>query len=337
MKEAMFYEKLDEGKVKCNLCPWNCVIDEGDRGVCGVRENRDGILYSLSYDNVSSTNLDPIEKKPLFNFAPGTRTYSICTPGCNWKCKYCQNWQLSQGDLGGRSISPEKIVEGAKSSGASGISYTYTEPTIFYELAYDTAKIAHENGLYNTFVTNGFINPEPVREIAPYLDGVTVDFKGSGNEDFLKEFAGVPTVEPIYTSIKEYFEAGVHVEITDLIVPRVGDSMESTEDLIDWISEGPGVDTPLHFLRFYPAYRVKDIPPTPVETLMEAKELAESKGMNYVYLGNVPGENSTRCPNCGHEIITRRMSRTVAVNLDDGRCPNCGDPVNVAGLNWTSG
>ncbi|MFP3953087.1 MAG: AmmeMemoRadiSam system radical SAM enzyme [Candidatus Acetothermia bacterium] len=337
MKEAMFYEGIGRDRVRCNLCPWNCEIDEGERGICGVRENRNGTLYSLSYDNLTSANLDPIEKKPLFNFAPGTETYSICTAGCNWKCKYCQNWQLSQGDLTGRSTSPEEIVTKAKDAGAKGISYTYTEPTIFYELAYETARIAHENGLYNTFVTNGYINPEPVRRIAPFLDAVTVDFKGSGDEDFLKKFAGVADLAPVYTSIMEYYRNGVHVEITDLIVPEIGDSKESTETMVDWIANNPGADTPLHFLRFYPAYRVKDLPPTPIETLTEAKQIAESRGMDYVYLGNVGRDNSTRCPNCGHEIITRRGPRALRVDIANGLCPNCGKSINVSGLDWTGG
>lgn len=335
MKEAMFYEQLDENKVRCNLCPWNCVIAEGERGVCKVRENRGGKLYSLSYDNLSSASMDPIEKKPLFNFAPGTKTYSICTPGCNWKCKYCQNWQLSQGDLGGQSVTPEEIVEDAKRSGAKGISFTYTEPTIFYELAYDTAKLAHENGLYNTFVTNGYINPEPVRRISPYLDAVTVDFKGSGDEDFLKEFAGVPGLDPVYEAIQEYDRGGLHVEITDLIVPEVGDSIEQVKELVDWVADTVGTSTPIHFLRFYPAYKVKDLPPTPVKTLKQARETAVNGGMEYVYLGNVREENTTKCPNCGQTIISRSMTRASRVNIENGHCPNCGNKVNVSGLKWT--
>lgn len=333
-KEARFYEKTEGGAVNCNLCPWNCRISEGERGVCEVRENNDGKLYSLSYDNLSSSSLDPIEKKPLFNFAPGTKTYSICTPGCNWKCKYCQNWQLSQGSIRGRSVEPREIVEAAKKSGARGISYTYTEPTIFYELAYDTARIAKEEGLYNTFVTNGYINPEPIREIGPYLDAVTVDFKGSGDEEFLKDFAGVKSVDPIYKAIKEYRDQGVHVEITDLIVPKVGDSEAKIKQLVDWIVENLGQETPVHFLRFYPAHEVQDLPPTDVGKLETARDIAESAGLNYVYLGNVRKENHTTCPSCGNRVVRRSAGRVLELDLSDGECSKCGTRIGISGLEW---
>ncbi|MCF7891007.1 AmmeMemoRadiSam system radical SAM enzyme [Candidatus Bipolaricaulota bacterium] len=337
MKEARFYEELEGEKVKCRLCPWNCQISERERGVCGVRENREGKLYSLSYDNLKSGTTDPIEKKPLFNFAPGTRTYSICTPGCNWKCKYCQNWQLSQGSLNGKSVSPEEIVEAAKNSGARGISYTYTEPAIFYELAYETAKLAKEEGLYNTFVTNGYINPQPIKEIGPHLDAVTVDFKGSGDEEFLKEFAGVPSVDPVYTAIKEYRDQGVHVEITDLIVPRVGDSEAKIEQLVNWVRNNLGAGTPLHFLRFYPANEVQELPPTDVSKLEAAREIAESAGMEYVYLGNVRRNNDTRCPSCGNKVVNRSAGRLMELDLKDGRCAQCWEEVGLAGLEWVEG
>lgn len=337
MKEARFYEEMEGEKVKCRLCPWNCEISQGERGVCGVRENREGKLYSLSYDNLRSGTSDPIEKKPLFNFAPGTKTYSICTPGCNWKCKYCQNWQLSQGSLNGRSVDPEEIVVAAKRSGSKGISYTYTEPTIFYELAYETARIAKEEGLYNTFVTNGYINPEPIRDIGPYLDAVTVDFKGSGDEEFLKEFAGVPSVDPVYKAIKEYRNQGIHVEITDLIVPSVGDSERKIEQLVNWVKDNLGVETPLHFLRFYPAHEVQDLPPTDVSKLETAREIAETAGMEYVYLGNVRRNNDTSCPSCGNKVLSRSAGRLMELDLEDSRCAQCGEEVGLAGMNWVKG
>lgn len=337
MKEGLFYEELEGNKVKCNLCPWNCKISESERGVCGVRENKDGKLYSLSYDNLTSGTPDPIEKKPLFNFAPGTKTYSIATPGCNWKCEFCQNWQISQGPIKGKSVSPEEVVRAAKKSGASGISYTYSEPTIFYELAYEIAELAHEEGLYNTFVTNGYINREPIRKIAPYLDAVTVDFKGSGDEEFLREFAGVQSVDPVYDAIKEYYNQGIHVEITDLIVPEIGDSEDKTRELVNWIVEELGREVPVHFLRFYPANEIEDVPPTDVEKLERAKEIAETAGLEYVYLGNVRRENDISCPDCGTTLVSRSLRRTKRVNLDLDRCPNCGARVNVAGLKWTDG
>lgn len=334
MKQALFYEKLEDDEVKCRLCPWNCKVSQGERGVCGVRENRDGELYSLSYDNVTSGTPDPIEKKPLFNFAPGTKTYSISTPGCNWKCKFCQNWQLSQGSLNGKVVKPEEIVKSAKQSGSKGISYTYTEPTIFYELAYDTAKLAHKQGLYNTFVTNGYINTEPIKKISPYLDAVTIDFKSSGDQNFLKEFAGVPSVDPVFEAIKEYQAQGLHVEITDLIVPEVGDSEESTKKLIDWIVDNLGRETPVHFLRFYPAHKVRDLPPTDVSKLEKARDMAKNAGLNYVYLGNVRRENNIHCPECGTKITSRSLMGTRSLNLDGNRCPNCGRKINISGLKW---
>jgi len=334
MKEAMFYEELDANEVRCHLCPWNCKISEGERGVCRVRENREGKLYSLSYDNVSSGNPDPVEKKPLFNFAPGTKTYSIATPGCNWKCKFCQNWQISQGPLNGRAIKPEEIVRAAKKSGSKGISYTYSEPTIFYELAYDTAKLAHEAGLYNTFVTNGYINKEPIREIAPYLDAVTVDFKGSGDDDFLKEFAGVPSAEPVLQSLREYYSSGLHVEVTDLIVPGIGNSESQIKEMAEWIVSNLGEEVPVHFLRFYPAHEVQDLPPTDVSQLEKAKDIAEAAGLDYVYLGNVRRENDIHCPECGATLVERTVRRTRRINLKGSKCPNCGAEVNVAGLKW---
>lgn len=337
MREAMFYEELEGDEVRCHLCPWNCKIPEGERGVCRVRENRNGKLYSLSYDNVSSGTPDPIEKKPLFNFAPGTRTYSIATPGCNWKCKFCQNWQISQGPLNGRSIRPEEIVRAAKKSNSKGISYTYSEPTIFYELAYDTAKLAHKEGLYNTFVTNGYINKEPIRKIAPYLDAVTVDFKGSGDDEFLEEFAGVPSNDPVYEALEEYYSQGLHVEVTDLIVPKRGDSEGKIKEMVGWIVDNLGEEVPTHFLRFYPANEVQDLPPTDVSKLEKAKEIAENAGLDYVYLGNVRRGSDIRCPECGAILVGRSVRQTRRVNLEGNRCPECGAEVNVSGLKWVGG
>lgn len=334
-KEAMFYEKLEENKVRCHLCAFNCPILEGKTGICRVRKNIGGKLYSLVYDKVIAAHPDPIEKKPAYNFAPGTCTYSIATPGCNWKCKYCQNWDISQGRIEGRALTPEEIVQGAKSLDCQGISYTYTEPTIFYELTYDTAKLAHERGLYNTYVTNGYMNPEPIKEIAPYLDEATVDFKGSGDKEFLRKFSSVPFPDPIFRALKEYKRQNVHIEITDLIVPKIGDSMKKVEGLVEWIMDNLGEETPLHFLRFFPAYKVKDLPPTPIETLEKAYQIAKDLGMKYVYLGNVgDSRNNTYCPECGELLIERGGMRMVENKLKDGRCPACGAEINIGGKKW---
>lgn len=336
MKEAMFYEKLEGNKVRCRLCAFNCIIPEGKIGVCRVKKNINGKLYSLVYDKVSSANPDPIEKKPAYHFAPGTCTYSIATQGCNWKCKYCQNWVLSQGEIEGMSLTPEEIVQRAESNGCQGVSYTYSEPTIFYELTYDTAKLAHKKGLYNTYVTNGYINPEPIRKIAPYLDEATVDFKGSGDIEFLRKFSSVPSPDPIFRALKEYKRQGVFIEITDLIVPKLGDSMEKVEELVEWVIDNLGKETPIHFLKFFPAYLVMDLPPTPIGTLEKAYELAKEKEMKYVYLGNVEdSRNNTYCPECGELLIERRGMQTVENKIEDGRCPVCGAKINISGQRWT--
>lgn len=337
MREAMFYEKLEDKKVRCHLCAFDCLIPEGKRGTCRVKKNKNGKLYSLAYDKLSAANPDPIEKKPSYHFAPGTRTFSIATPGCNWKCKYCQNWGISQGEIQGEELTPKEIVQQAKLSGCEGISYTYGEPTIFYELTYDTAKLAHKENLYNTYVTNGYINPEPIKKIAPYLDQVTVDFKGSGDPEFLQEFSSVPGPDPIFRALKEYKKQGVFVEITDLIVPELGDSMERVGELVEWIINNLGEETPLHFLKFVPHYKVKDLPPTSIEILEEAYQIAVDKGMKYVYLGNVGDRrNNTYCPECGELLIERRGMQLVKNKVKDGRCPACGAEIPIGGKKWIS-
>jgi len=337
MKEAMFYDKLKDKKVQCRLCARNCIIPENKMGICRVRKNINGKLYSLVYDKVHSAQPDHIEKKPLYHFAPGSYAFSICTVGCNWKCAYCCNWIISQeSDIRGESLAPEQIVKLAMENECQGISYTYTEPTIFYELAYDTAKIAHKKGLFNTFVTNGYTNPEPIRKIARYLDAVTVDFKGSGDKKFLMEFSSVPDPDPIFKALREYKKNNVHIEITDLIVPKKGDSMEKVKELVTWIKKNLGTDTPLHFIRFYPNYLVNDIPPTPVSTLEKAIEIAESLGMKYCYIGNVLGhpKNNTYCPKCGKLLIERWGMSTTSYRIENGKCPDCGEKINVKGENW---
>mgnify|MGYP001104136801 CR=1 FL=1 len=332
MREAMFYEKLKNKRVGCRLCAFNCMIPEGKIGVCRVRKNVDGTLYSINYDKVSAANPDSIEKKPLYHFAPGSYAFSIATPGCNWRCKYCQNWDLSQGEIEGKSIPPEEIVRRAKDTGCQGISYTYSEPTIFYELTYDTAKIAHKEGLYNTYVTNGYMNLEPIKQISTYIDAVTVDFKGSGDKEFLRNFSSVPSPEPIYRGLKEWKKQGVHVEITDLIVPNIGDSIEKTRDLVKWIKENLGDETPIHFIRFFPNYLVLDIPETPLETLEEAYRIAKREGMKYVYIGNVLDEkNNTYCPKCGKLLIKRLGMKTLEYKIKDSKCPYCKERINIRG------
>ncbi len=336
MKEALFYKQEGKnGVVRCSLCARRCLIPEGKRGFCMVRENTKGRLYSLVYGKICSANLDPVEKKPLYHFWPGSTAFSISTVGCNFRCKFCCNWQISHSkEIFGEDMTPEQVVERAKSSGARMISYTYTEPTIFFEFAYDTARLAKKEGLLNTFVTNGYTTPEAIRKIAPYLDAATVDFKASGNPKFYKEYASVPDVGPIFEALLEYRKQGVFLEITDLLVPGIGDSSKETEKLVDWIIENLGTEAPLHFLRFYPAGMMMDVPFTPPETIENARKMAMTKGMKYVYSGNTPsmeGE-STRCPSCGKVVIGRSGFSVTELALGKGNtCQYCGWKVAIVG------
>jgi len=331
----MFYKKLEDKKVKCQLCARRCEIPEGKTGFCRVRKNIDGRLYSLNYDKVISATPNPIEKKPLYHFAPGSRAFSIATTGCNWRCKYCCNWDISQGEIQGEKITPEQLLKMTKDTGCQGLSFTFTEPTIFYELSYETAELAHKKGLYNTWVTNGYTNPEPIKKISPYIDAVTVDFKGSGDADFLKEFSSVPTPEPIYRALKEWKKQNVHIEITDLLVPKVGDSMEKVKNLVQWIKENLSEETPIHFLRFFPTYLVLDIPETPISTLEKAYSIAKELGMKYVYTGNVESEKvNTYCPKCKKILIKRFWMEMIKYKIKDGRCPYCEEKINIKGEKW---
>lgn len=333
LHEAMLYTRLDEQKVKCNLCGRRCTIPEGKAGYCSVRKNKNGTLYSLVYQKACSANPDPIEKKPLWHFHPGTLVMSVATVGCNFRCSFCQNWQIShERDIHGRNLSPQKIVDMAIQTGCSGISYTYTEPTIFFEYAYDTAKIAHEKNLFNTFVTNGYMTPEAIETIAPYLDAATVDFKGNGNPDFYQKYCNVPTVEPIFNALKAMKKARIHIEITNLLVTDVGENIDEAERLAKWLVDELGEDTPLHLLRFYPHLNMRHLPPTPIPRLEAAAEASKRAGLKYVYLGNVPGHQgaNTICANCGAQLVERLGVQTLSVHLTrQGRCPSCNLPIPI--------
>ncbi len=335
----MFYETSTDKMVKCGLCSRRCAISDGTTGFCRVRKNIGGKLYSLVYGKACTTEIDEIQKKPLFNFAPQTKVFSIATVGCNFRCNFCCNWVISQEEkITGEEISPEEVVNRAIGAGCEGISYTYTEPTIFYEYAYDTAKIAHERELFNTFVTNGYIAPEAVKTIAPYLDAATVNFKGGASPKFYREVMQVPSVELIFDALLEMKRQGIFVEITNLIVPEIGDSLNDAKKLVEWIKENLGVDTPIHFLRFSPSYYLIDVPPTPIETIDKAVKMAESEkvGMRYVYVGNVPGHNreNTYCWNCGETLIKRWNVYLLDLKFDGDRCPKCGVRINIAGMKY---
>jgi pyruvate formate lyase activating enzyme len=325
MKEAMFYMALDGKKVKCFLCAHKCIIAEGKRGLCEVRENMAGKLYSLVYEKIISMNVDPIEKKPLYHFSPSSTSFSIATVGCNFKCRHCQNYELAQypkfhENISGRNITPGQIVDAAERAECKSISYTYTEPTIFFEFAYDCAKLAHERGIKNVFVSNGYTSTEATKIIAPFLDGNNIDLKG--DDEFYKKICGA-RLQPVLDTIRLMKKLGVWIEITTLIIPSHNDSEECLNNIIDFILS---VDNaiPWHVSQFYPTYKLLDQPRTAIETLRRAREMGIRKGLKYVYEGNVPGEGfeNTYCPECG-ELLIERLGYNTSSKIISGRCFKC--------------
>jgi len=328
LKEAMFYEKLENNLVNCDLCSHRCRrIADSKRGICGVRENRDGKLYSLVYGKAVAKSVDPIEKKPLFNFLPGSQSYSIATVGCNFRCGNCQNYDISQlpkerNIIVGQETSPEEIVSAAKRSNCASIAYTYSEPTIFFEYAYDIAKLAKKEGLKNVFVTNGYITPEALMEISPYLDAANIDLK-SFSDEFYRKSCGA-RLQPVLDSIRLYKSLGIWIEITTLIIPTLNDSEEELRKIAGFIKE-VGEDTPWHITQFHPMYKLPDLPRTPVSTLRKARQIGLEAGLRYVYEGNVPGETgeNTYCPNCGKPLI-RRFCYSIQENkIKNSACTYC--------------
>ncbi len=290
MKKALLFEKLGERKVRCDVCSNRCIISPGTRGICGVRENQEGELYSLNYGKTIAVHVDPIEKKPLYHFMPSTRTYSFAAAGCNFHCLWCQNWEISQNPkpdkpVEGVEISPEEHVDRALQSKCPSISYTYSEPTIFLEYALDTMKLAKEKGLKNIWVTNGFMTKETLDLIAPYLDAANVDFKGANLGVYEKYCGG--KAEPIMETLKYFNKARIHTEITTLIVPSINDSSEELEFIAGFIASKLGKEVPWHISRFFPAWKMMDTPATPMETLEMAKKIGEKAGLKYIYIGNV--------------------------------------------------
>ncbi|MDH4162357.1 MAG: AmmeMemoRadiSam system radical SAM enzyme [Nitrospirota bacterium] len=333
---ALFQDGTEGGKVRCGLCRHHCLVEPGKRGICAVRENRDGVLYSLVYDRVIAQNIDPIEKKPLFHFLPGSSSYSIATPGCNFRCKHCQNADISQlprnhkAAMIGTSVSPRQIVDAAERSGCSSISYTYTEPTIFYELALDTAKLASERGLRNVFVTNGYISAEALKDIRPYLHAANVDLKAFTDE-FYRNVCGA-RLDPVLESIRLYAELGIWTEITTLVIPGHNDSEEELTAIARFI-RSISKDIPWHVSRFHPTYKMTDRDSTPMATLKQAREIGFREGLRYVYEGNVPGEGEvTFCGKCGASVI-KRFGYTILENtIKGGACGVCHEP--LAGI-WS--
>ena len=334
LKQAVLWEpSADDKKVRCKLCNWRCLIDEGKLGRCCVRKNIDGTLYSLTYDKVCSANPDPIEKKPLFHFQPGSRSFSIATMGCNFRCEFCQNWQISQaavedGRIDGQAISPEKIVEAAVGGGCKSIAYTYTEPTIFMELCNDCGRLAKEHGLTNVFVSNGFMTREAIDFAGGWLNGINVDLK-SFSEDYYKRLCKA-RLQPVLDTISYIAkETNIWLEVTTLLVPGENDSDDELKKLADFIVSDAGADVPWHISRFHPNYRYLDSNSTPVSSLERAEEIGKAAGLHYVYLGNVPGakSESTFCYNCGRLLIERVGYRIAANNIKNSCCPDCGTKI----------
>lgn len=353
LHEATFYDKLPDGRVICRLCPHDCRLAEGVFGACGVRVNHRGTLFTLVYDRVAAHNVEPIEKKPLFHFYPGSTAYSIATVGCCLRCTYCQNWAMSQwprmhlprraawddgvgvGEFArkipGRPTTPRQIVDAAVRCGARSIAYTFTEPTIFFELAYDTATLARAAGLKNVFVTSGFINPAPLRRIAAVLDAVNVDLKFFREASYKR--VSRARLAPVLDAIRSYHDRGVWTEVTTLVIPGLNDSDEELGGIAAFLrSIGPEV--PWHVTQFYPTYQMLDRPPTPVATLRRARRIGLAAGLRYVYEGNVPGEGGehTLCYRCGAVLIERHGNRVLRHRLSDGRCPDCDADIDGVGL-----
>jgi len=335
LKEAMLYEKGKNGKVTCNLCAHRCSIAEGKQGICQVRENRDGTLYSLVYGRTIAQHVDPIEKKPLYHFLPGTAAYSIATAGCNFRCRWCQNWDISQmprekGLIVGEKASPQEIVNSALRSGCRSIAYTYTEPTIFSEYAYDTAKLAHEAGLANIFVSNGYMTREMLETFQPYLDAANVDLKAFSDKTYRKHIGA--RLQPVLDSLVNMKELGIWLEVTTLVVPGINDSPDELREAAGFISNKLGRGTPWHISAFHASYKMADVPRTSIAILRQARQIGREEGLDYIYIGNVAEEaaQDTLCPSCGTILVGRRSYFVTGQRVEENRCPQCG--ITIAGV-----
>lgn len=329
--EAILWERLgpEDLRVRCNLCAHRCVIPPGRKGACCVRENRDGVLYTLVYGRTIAQHVDPIEKKPLFHFQPGSRTFSIATAGCNFRCAFCQNWEISQlpreqGTVTGSPATPAQIARAAVRTACASVAYTYTEPTIFAEYALDTAREAQRLGLRNVFVSNGYMTPELLHMMAGLIDGINVDLK-AGRGEFYRKISGA-ALEPVLANLKLIQQLGIWLEVTTLVIPGLNDSDEELRWVARFLADELGPDVPWHISRFYPHYKMRDTPPTPTTTLERAWQLGREAGLHYVYVGNVPGHDteSTRCPGCGTVVIERYGYQIGRRHLRNGACATCG-------------
>jgi len=336
MHEAMLYEKLPGSKVRCNICHWRCKIGPGKTGVCKMYQNKDGVLFSMNYALASSVAVDPIEKKPLFHFFPGSLAFSIGGWGCNFHCQDCQNWEISCVDIPqtGRQIQPLQAIRLAKDYNCQGIAWTYNEPTVWFEYTLDSAKLAKENNLYTVYVTNGYMTAEALDSIGPYLDAWRVDIKGF-SDAFYRNLAKVSHWRGILEVTKRAKDRWqMHVEVITNIIPTMNDDDQQLEAIANWIYRELGELTPWHVTRFYPLYHMADLPPTPVSTLEHATDIGKKAGLKFVYMGNVPGHRSenTVCNSCGNLIVQRFGYQTKAVGLKDSKCRFCGAELNFRAL-----
>jgi pyruvate formate lyase activating enzyme len=332
--EASYYKQLNNGMVQCQLCPNNCILGKGQRGICGVRENINGKLYSLVYGRPVTTHVDPIEKKPLFHFLPGAKAYSLATVGCNMNCKNCQNWDIahrSPEDVNSQKMSPEDVIQAAKESRAEVIAFTYNEPTVWYEYMFDIAKLAKENGLKTANISAGYINQEPLKALLPYLDAMKIDLKGFNDRTYQELNQG--KLQPVLDSIKIVHQSDTWLEIVNLVVPRYTDDLNEIKQMCQWIYDEVGPDVPLHFSRFNPAYKLPNLPPTSNQTLTEARQACLDIGLRYVYIGNLQTEGAanTYCPENNKAVIKRNAFLVEENNLNaDGSSGLC--PISIPGV-----
>jgi len=320
--------------VHCELCPNGCVLDEGQHSKCRARMNKGGVLYSLVYGKPCAVHVDPIEKKPFSHFLPGTTAFSIATAGCVLSCKFCQNWQISQArpeDTDTYDLPPDEVVRKAMFYECRSISYTYTEPTVFYEYMYDTAVIAKKYDIKNTMHSCGYINEKPLRKLSKYMNAANIDLKGF-TEDFYNRICN-GSLKPVLNSLVVLKQEGVWLEITNLVLPTLNDDMKTIREMCKWIKKNLGVDTPIHFSRFYPQYKLDNLPPTPLETITEARKTAMDVGLKYVYIGNIRNEGeNTYCPKCKKMLIEREGYFVKQNNIASGKCKFCS--TSIAGV-WS--
>ncbi len=331
LKEVMFYKKLEELKIECGICPKKCKVADRERGTCGNKENRDGKYYTLVYSKPCSLYPDPIEKKPLFHYLPGTRAFSLATAGCNFECRFCQNWRIAQfrpEDVDYVRLTPEMIVKTAIAKSCPTIAYTYSEPTVFYGYMHDCAKLGREKGVGSVMISNGFMLEEPLKELCKVLTGVKIDLKGF-TEKFYKDLCS-GELKPVLETLVRLKNYGMWFELVVLIIPTKNDSPSEISQMCDWIMKNIGPDVPVHFTRFHPTYKLKNLPPTPVNTLERCYKIAQDKGLNFPYIGNVPGHKGehTYCPKC-KKVIIRRVGFMILKNKvsSKGQCQLCDHPI----------